>query len=69
MAGVIQQFNSIHFQQAHTNGAPAVSVSPFANGLRPFQTPEQAVNRNMEEILAGTFDKNQIQPQEMPYCC
>ena len=61
MADAIQQFNSIHFQQACSNGASAASASRYASGLRPFRTPEQAANRNIEEILSGTFDKNQIQ--------
>ena len=67
IVNVIQQFNSIHFQQTYTNGASAVSVSPFANGLRPFWTPEQVVSRNMEEMLSGMFDKNQIQPHKITY--
>ena len=51
MADAIQQFNSIHFQQACLNGSSAAWVSEFANVIRPFQTPEQVVNMNIEEIL------------------
>ena len=50
------------------NGASPAPVSPFANGLCPFRTSEQGVNRNIEEKLSGTFDKNQIQSHEIPYC-
>ena len=73
MANAIQQFNSIHFQQACTNEASAASVSSFANGFHPFRTSEQVVIRNVKEILSGAFDKNQIQPHEIPFynelCC
>ena len=58
MANVIQPFNSIHFQQACSNGSSAAPDSEFENGLHPFRTSEQVVNRNIEAILAGTFDKN-----------
>ena len=67
MADVIQKFNSNHFQQARKNGASAASASDFANGLRPFWTPDQVVQRNIEAILSGVFNKNQIQFHEIPY--
>ena len=58
MANAIQQFKLIHFQQARSNGSSAASESEFSNGLHPFRTPEQVVNRNIDEILSGAFDKN-----------
>ena len=67
MANVIQKLNSNHFQQAHANGASSTSASDFANGLLLFRTPDQVVNRNIEAILSGTFNKNQIQSHEIPY--
>ena len=67
MADAIQQFNLIHFQQDCLNGSSAALASPFANNLCPFQTPGQAVNKNIEEILSGRFDKNQIQSHKIPY--
>ena len=67
MANVIQPFNSIHFQQACSNGSSAAPDSEFENGLHPFRTSEQVVNRNIEAILSGMFDKNQIHSHEIPY--
>ena len=58
----IYQHNSIHFQQVCTNGASAASDSPFANSLHPLCTSEQDINKNMEELLSGMFNKNQIYP-------
>ena len=68
MVDAIQQFNLVHFQQACTNRTTSESVYPFTNGLRPFRISEQVLNRNMEEILSGTFDKNQIQLHKIPCC-
>ena len=67
MADAIQKFHSIHFQQAHSDGSLAASDSEFANGLCPFRTAEQVMKRNIEAILSGTFDKNQIHSHEIPY--
>ena len=68
MVNGIQQYNSLHSQKARTNRATAALVSPFANDFHPFQTLEQVVDRNMEEILSGTFGKNQTWPHKIPFC-
>ena len=56
MTNTIQQFNSIHFQQDCSNGSSAASDSKFVNGLHPFWTPGQVVNRNIEAIFSCTFE-------------